>query len=299
MKRHNLPSPLTDNKEKIGRTQRKACDETVSRQKKTCRKGSSHFTIHIIPAEQAVSLSQTDISESCRKGDLAFYLQENTNPCRHKNNIDNIGFCIVRSKGAKKAETMTAEHKAAVKTETYEKTGNTVPLLHFTENIMQTHKDKNFLEIILFHIADPYKMTRAKTILLRALGDYCRSSQIDYIFGKFSFDGKYPAAYAREFSYLYHHYRLQTPPPAACSSAKITKNASMDIMPEEAVSPHKTHRFLPPLLRYCLRLGAKAVDNVAIDNHYNQGAGIMNVLLFIPFNAGQKEGTAEEKTVPK
>lgn len=140
--------------------------------------------------------------------------------------------------------------------------------------------NKPFLEIALFRIADKSAEKRGKSLLLRAVGDYCRKRDIDYIFGRFSFAGKYPAAYAQEFSCLYHYYRVKNSAAAPIPPEQTgAKKASMDIMPAEAATPDKTCRLYPPLLRYCLKLGAKTAENVSFDQDYAQGAGTMNVFL--------------------
>lgn len=264
------------------------------------------FTVHIIGAAEAGPLLNETQRLYLRPDSLVFFL------CREQqaSNIAVFGFCIVHNKGGQKPAINTGAAAAIIARTGGETAARPVPMLRFAaENIVKTHQGKNFLEIALFHIADKRKTPRAKTLLLRAVADYCQKKQIDYIFGQFSFAGKYPAAYAREFSYLYHHYQVKKSFTPACDSAK---SVSMDIMPAEAVPPGKNRHFMPPLLRYCLRLGAKAGDRVAVDKSYNQGAGAMNVFLLMPLSrpaeinnltgkAGKAEATAilNAETVPK
>lgn len=141
------------------------------------------------------------------------------------------------------------------------------------EALVRRYPNKRFLEISAFHMLDEQKARRAKGLLWRAISGYCQQNNIDYVLGCFSFYGKYPAAYALELSYLYHYCQADPELQVAANSGM-----SMDIMPVEAVKPEKASRFLPPLLRYCLRLGAKASNMVAVDRNTDA----MNVLLLIP-----------------
>lgn len=135
------------------------------------------------------------------------------------------------------------------------------------------YPDKRFLEISIFHMLDEKKAHRAKGLLWRAIADYCQGRHIDYVLGCFSFDGKYPAAYALEFSYLYHYCQAD---PQLQMLART--GVSMDIMPAEAVRPDQAFRFLPPLLRYCLRLGAKVSNRVVVDKNTDA----LNIFLLMP-----------------
>ncbi|AQS40742.1 MAG: Lysophospholipid acyltransferase, LPLAT superfamily protein [Candidatus Tokpelaia hoelldobleri] len=145
--------------------------------------------------------------------------------------------------------------------------------LFTTQKLMKRHPDLRFLEVSIFRIVDEKKAHRARGLLWQAITLYCAENSIDYILGCFSFDGKYPAEYALELSYL-HHF-CQTEPHL---QLQAHNGASMDIMPVEAVKPKEVFRFLPPLLRYYLRLGAKAAKGAAISS---DKAGI-DVLLLIP-----------------
>jgi len=145
--------------------------------------------------------------------------------------------------------------------------------LFTTQTLMKHHPDLRFLEVSILHIADEKRAHRARGLLWQAITLYCAENSIDYILGCFSFEGKYPAEYALELSYLHHfcqidpHLQLQA-----------HNGASMDIMPMEAVKPKEVFRFLPPMLRYYLRLGAKVAKGAAINS---DKAGI-DVLLLIP-----------------
>jgi len=243
------------------------------------------FTVHMLTAAAAAPLVTAAQRLYLRPDSLLFFLsrRQSANPA----NMAAFGFCIVHHKRPPAAADTALPAGAAPAAAA----ARSVPVLRFAaENIVKTHYDKNFLEIALFHIADRRRAPRAKTLLLRAIADYCRHKQIDYIFGQFSFEGKYPAAYAREFSCLYHHYRVQKSFAPACGSGK---SVSMDIMPAEAVPPAKARRFLPPLLRYCLRLGARAGDHVAVDKSYDQGTGAMNIFLLLPLGRADKTGRAD------
>jgi len=163
--------------------------------------------------------------------------------------------CITDDKDVRQGITFASNHRFA------------------TESLISRYPDKRFLEISAFHMRNEDMAHRAKGLLWRAITNYCAHHAIDYVLGCFSFDGKYPAAHAMAFSYLYHYCQ-------ADPQLQVTANVgvSMDIMPAEAVRPDRAHRFLPPLLRYCLRLGARVSDTVAVDRNIDA----MNVFLLLP-----------------
>lgn len=121
-----------------------------------------------------------------------------------------------------------------------------------------------FLETGEFHIMNQAKAHRAQGLLWHAIAAYCESHNIDYLFGAFSFEGRYPAAYALELSYLHHYHLIES-----ALRVGAVDGVSMDIMPQEAIRPNEAFAFLPPLLRYCLRMGGKVGDGVAIDRDRN------------------------------
>lgn len=234
------------------------------------RRHDERFTTHILPAETAAKLLSPQDKALLRPNDLVFFLYQRRPASGKAAQLDApAGFCLIRE--------AASEDSAA-------------------------NSGKNFLEIALFRLFGRKPAARAKTHLLRAVADYCRQREISYIFGQFSFSGKYPAAYAQEFSCLYHYYRIKKsgrpPAPLAPKHHQAAQRTSMDIMPAEAAAPDKTHRLYPPLLRYCLRLGAKTDGNVAIDRNYDCGAGAMNVFLWLSAkpalaaSAEQKERSA-------
>lgn len=122
-----------------------------------------------------------------------------------------------------------------------------------------------FLTIAPFEFADEAKAHRAQGLLWQSIARYCALNDVDYVVGSLAFNSRYPAAHALELSYLYHFCRSQSG-----LRAKAENGVTMDIMPEEAIKPDEAFSSLPPMLRYCLRLGAKVGDNAIVDRLKNQ-----------------------------
>ncbi|WP_297326773.1 hypothetical protein [uncultured Bartonella sp.] len=122
-----------------------------------------------------------------------------------------------------------------------------------------------FLAIAPFEFFNKAKTHRAQGLLWQAITHFCILQNVDYVIGSLAFESRYPAAHALELSYLHHFCRSQ-------SGVHLRANhgVTMDIMPEEAINPVEAFSCLPPMLRYCLRIGAKVADNAVIDRNNNE-----------------------------
>jgi|GEM_PF-1104285 len=249
---------------------------------------SCEFSVRIVHAQEARPFLETQDCALLQPDSLAFLLCERppenaSAAARHAESEEEsavLGYCLIRRKAglAPSAQSQMRRESARPR-----------PVSASAAPPSGYESSGGFLEIAAFRLyaalAETKAAARAKTLLLRAVADYCRRQEVEYICGQFSFAGKYPAAYAREFSCLYHYYRIKGALPQirmADRDAERAPAVSMDIMPAEAVPPDKSRRFLPPMLRYCLKLGAKADGNVTIDRAYNHGIGAMNVFLAMP-----------------
>ena len=122
-----------------------------------------------------------------------------------------------------------------------------------------------FLTISPFKCFDKAKAHRAQGLLWQAISRFCLLQNVDYVIGSLAFNSRYPAAHALELSYLYHFCRSQSE-----VHLRAAHGVTMDIMPEEAIKPDEVFSSLPPMLRYCLRVGAKVADNVVVDRASNE-----------------------------
>ncbi|WP_295950026.1 hypothetical protein [uncultured Bartonella sp.] len=122
-----------------------------------------------------------------------------------------------------------------------------------------------FLTIAPFECFDKSKAHRAQGLLWQAISNFCLLRNVDYVIGSLAFDSRYPAAHALELSYLYHFCRSQSG-----LHLRAAHGVTMDIMPEEAIKPDEAFSSLPPMLRYCLRVGAKVADNAIVDRSSNE-----------------------------
>ena len=121
------------------------------------------------------------------------------------------------------------------------------------------------LTIAPFECFDKSKAHRAQGLLWQAISHFCQRQNVDYVIGSLAFDSRYPAAHALELSYLYHFCRSQSG-----LHLRAAHGVTMDIMPEEAIKPDEAFSSLPPMLRYCLRVGAKVADNAIVDRSSNE-----------------------------
>ena len=121
------------------------------------------------------------------------------------------------------------------------------------------------LTIAPFECFDKSKAHRAQGLLWQAISHFCQLQNVDYVIGSLAFDSRYPAAHALELSYLYHFCRSQSG-----LHLRAAHGVTMDIMPEEAIKPDEAFSSLPPMLRYCLRVGAKVADNAVVDRASNE-----------------------------
>ena len=122
-----------------------------------------------------------------------------------------------------------------------------------------------FLTIAPFECFDKSKAHRAQGLLWQAISNFCLLRNVDYVIGSLAFNSRYPAAHALELSYLYHFCRAQSG-----VHLRAAHGVTMDIMPEEAIKPDEAFSSLPPMLRYCLRVGAKVADNAVVDRASNE-----------------------------
>ena len=121
------------------------------------------------------------------------------------------------------------------------------------------------LTIAPFECFDKSKAHRAQGLLWQAISHFCQLQNVDYVIGSLAFNSRYPAAHALELSYLYHFCRSQSG-----LHLRAAHGVTMDIMPEEAIKPDEAFSSLPPMLRYCLRVGAKVADNAIVDRSSNE-----------------------------
>ena len=121
------------------------------------------------------------------------------------------------------------------------------------------------LTIAPFECFDKSKAHRAQGLLWQAISHFCVLQNVDYVIGSLAFNSRYPAAHALELSYLYHFCRSQSG-----LHLRAAHGVTMDIMPEEAIKPDEAFSSLPPMLRYCLRIGAKVADNAIVDRSSNE-----------------------------
>lgn len=121
------------------------------------------------------------------------------------------------------------------------------------------------LTIAPFECFDKSKAHRAQGLLWQAISHFCQRQNVDYVIGSLAFNSRYPAAHALELSYLYHFCRSQSG-----LHLRAAHGVTMDIMPEEAIKPDEAFSSLPPMLRYCLRVGAKVADNAIVDRSSNE-----------------------------
>ncbi|WP_295733314.1 hypothetical protein [uncultured Bartonella sp.] len=121
------------------------------------------------------------------------------------------------------------------------------------------------LTIAPFEYFDKSKAHRAQGLLWQAISHFCVLQNVDYVIGSLAFNSRYPAAHALELSYLYHFCRSQSG-----LHLRAAHGVTMDIMPEEAIKPDEAFSSLPPMLRYCLRVGAKVADNAVVDRSSNE-----------------------------
>lgn len=131
--------------------------------------------------------------------------------------------------------------------------------------VVGDEKEAVFLTVAPFEFIGNDKLHRIQGVLWQSIVRFCVLQNVDYIIGSLAFDSRYPAAHAQELSYLYHFCR-----PHSGLQLRANHGVTMDIMPEEAVKPAEAFSALPPMLRYFLRMGAKAGENAVVDNINNE-----------------------------
>ncbi len=97
-----------------------------------------------------------------------------------------------------------------------------------------------------------------------ALHQYCRTHEIDVLFGVASFRGAEAAAHVEALSYL-HHTHLAPPE----MRLRSTQAQTLSLLPEADIDRARAMRAVPSLIKGYLRLGGKIGQGVFIDHDFN------------------------------
>ena len=133
-------------------------------------------------------------------------------------------------------------------------------------DMLARHPQKRFMEIGRSCILPQYRSRRTVELLWQGIRAYTQAHGIDALFGGASIPGAIPEAHALSLSFLHHHC-LATGQWAVSARPELFK--LMDLMPREAIDTKAALYGLPPLLKGCLRLGARVGDGAVVDRTFD------------------------------
>ena len=143
------------------------------------------------------------------------------------------------------------------------------------DDMLARHPQKRFMEIGRSCVLPKYRNRRTVELLWQGIRAYAHAHGIDALFGGASIPGAIPEAHALSLSFLHHHC-LATGQWAVSARPELFK--LMDLMPREAIDAKAALYGLPPLLKGCLRLGARVGDGAVV----NRAFGTTDVLVVLP-----------------
>lgn len=142
-------------------------------------------------------------------------------------------------------------------------------------DLVGRHSDKRFLELGRSCVLPAYRTRRTLEALWQGNWAYALDHGIDVMFGCASFPGDKPQAHALALSFLNQ---------AAAADAQwmvraiAGRGVSLDMMPEEAITPRAALSAMPPLIKGYMRLGAQVSAEAVIDRAFRT----TDVLVVLP-----------------
>jgi L-ornithine Nalpha-acyltransferase len=140
------------------------------------------------------------------------------------------------------------------------------------------HAGLRFLELGRSCVLPSYRNKRTVELLWQGIWAYVQHHRMDVMIGCASLEGTDPDRLAVPLSFLHHYARA---PEEWRTSARTSRYVEMKRLPKSAIDAKAALRFLPPLIKGYLRLGAYVGDGAVIDRQF----GTTDVLIVLPVAA--------------
>jgi putative hemolysin len=144
--------------------------------------------------------------------------------------------------------------------------------------LVARHAGLRFLELGRSCVLPSYRNKRTVELLWQGIWTYVQQHRMDVMIGCASLEGTDPDSLAVPLSFLHHYARA---PQEWRTSARTARYVEMRRLPKGAFDPKVALRFLPPLIKGYLRLGAYVGDGAVIDRQF----GTTDVLIVLPVSA--------------
>lgn len=145
-------------------------------------------------------------------------------------------------------------------------------------DLVARHPGLRFLELGRSCVAPSYRTKRTVELLWHGIWTYVLHHRMDVMIGCASLEGTDPDRLAVPLSFLHHYARA---PVEWRTRAHTSRYVEMKRLPKGAVDPKAALRFLPPLIKGYLRLGAHVADGAVVDRRF----GTTDVLIVLPVAA--------------
>ena len=137
------------------------------------------------------------------------------------------------------------------------------------------HDGRRFLELGRSCVLAPYRTKRTLELLWHGIWSYALLHRSDVMIGCASFEGTNPDQIAAALSFLHHHARA---PDGWNVRARSPDRVEMNRLPASQLDAKAALRFLPPLIKGYLRLGAYVGDGAVVDGQF----GTIDVCIILP-----------------
>jgi putative hemolysin len=144
--------------------------------------------------------------------------------------------------------------------------------------LVARHAGLRFLELGRSCVLPSYRNKRTVELLWQGIWTYVQHHRMNVMIGCASLEGTDPDSLAAPLSFLHHYARA---PQEWRTCARTARYVEMKRLPKGAFDPKAAFRFLPPLIKGYLRLGAYVGDGAVIDRRF----GTTDVLIVLPVSA--------------
>nr|WP_319533344.1 GNAT family N-acyltransferase [uncultured Cohaesibacter sp.] len=141
--------------------------------------------------------------------------------------------------------------------------------------ILDTHKDRRFLELGRSCVLKEYRTKRTIELLWQGIWAYVQIHKIDVMIGCASLRGTDPKALAEPLTFLSKQARA---PEEWRVEAWPEISVPLDQMPKEDINDKQALRLLPPLVKAYMRLGCHFGESAMVDHQF----GTTDVFIVLP-----------------
>lgn len=145
--------------------------------------------------------------------------------------------------------------------------------------LLKRHSAKKFLELGRSCVRPEFRTKRTIELLWHGTWSYFLQHNCDVMFGCASFSVTNPDEIAQGLSYLHHNFRAgdewQIGANPGLAPEKIIE---MNRVPADQLDTRAALKFLPPLIKGYLRVGAMVGSQAVLDEHF----GTIDVLIILP-----------------